>query len=326
MKPAAGAPWRPLAALTAGVLAVHWLALRGAPEVLSWGRPGPAPRVLHTVAPIVNAPAPAAAVASPSAAPATPVAAPAVVKRAAQPAAPAKPPARAATPAGRGGPVASAQATGPVIRLPAAAQWHYAATALHRGVVLRGTAQLAWRPAGGEYEAVLQVNVPPLPARLQRSVGAITPEGLAPARFSDRTRSEEATHFDRGQGRIVFSSNRPETALQLGAQDRVSVLLQLAAIAAGDPARLSAGTVVALQTAGTREAERWEFVVEGAQDLDLPGGSASAIKLTRSPQREYDLRLEVWLGPGPDYAPVRLRLTPPNGDWLDMQWSGTDKR
>jgi hypothetical protein len=173
---------------------------------------------------------------------------------------------------------------------------------------------------------VLQVQVPPLPARLQRSVGALTGDGLAPTRYADRTRGEQATHFERGPGRIVFSSNRPDVPLQPGAQDRVSVLVQLAALAAADPARLATGTVVALQTAGTRDAERWDFVVDGPEDLALPGGAVSAVKLTRAPQREYDLRLELWLGPGPDYAPVRLRLTPPNGDWLDMQWSGTDKR
>jgi hypothetical protein len=104
------------------------------------------------------------------------------------------------------------------------------------------------------------------------------------------------------------------------------VLLQLAALAAADPARLTEGTVVSLQTAGTREADRWDFTVDGSEDLALPGGAVRAVKLTRAPQREYDLRLELWLGPGPDYAPVRLRLTPPNGDWLDLQWSGTDKR
>jgi hypothetical protein len=50
------------------------------------------------------------------------------------------------------------------------------------------------------------------------------------------------------------------------------------------------------------------------------------LKLTRAPRREYDPRLELWLAPGQAYALARLRLTPPNGDWLDLQWSGTDKR
>jgi hypothetical protein len=34
----------------------------------------------------------------------------------------------------------------------------------------------------------------------------------------------------------------------------------------------------------------------------------------------------VWLAPGKAYAPVRLRLTQPNGDWADHQWSATDSR
>ena len=78
-----------------------------------------------------------------------------------------------------------------------------------------------------------------------------------------------------------------------------------------------------MQVAGTRVAEPWRFVVERWEAIDLPAGPVRALKLTRSPAREYDLRMEVWLAP--DYGPVRLRLTPPNGDWLDLQWSGTDK-
>jgi hypothetical protein len=322
MTPAAGPPWRPVAALAAGVLAAHWLALRGVPQVLSWGRPTAPVKVLHTVMPVA-VPQPTIERDIPPAAPAKAVA---VDKRVATSTPLAKPLARAAAPAPTASPVPTATGVPPAVRLPAAAHWQFVATALLRGIPLRGTAQLAWQPAGADYEAVLQVNVPPLPARLQRSVGAVTSEGLAPTRFSDRTRSEEATHFDRDHGRIVFSSNRPEATLLAGAQDRVSVLLQLAAIAAADPVRLSSGTVLALQTAGTREAERWDFLVEGGEELDLPGGKVGTLKLTRSPQREYDLRMELWLGPGPDYAPVRLRLTPPNGDWLDLQWSGTDKR
>jgi hypothetical protein len=80
-----------------------------------------------------------------------------------------------------------------------------------------------------------------------------------------------------------------------------------------------------LQTAGTREAPEWEFVCDGQEELALPGGTVRTLKFGRAPRHEYDNRLEAWIGLGGDYGPVRLRLTPPNGDWLDMQWSGTDK-
>ena len=80
-----------------------------------------------------------------------------------------------------------------------------------------------------------------------------------------------------------------------------------------------------LPTATTREAEPWNFEVEGEESLDLPGGTVLALKLLRRPRREFDQRIELWLAPGQDYAPVRVRLTQPNGDTLDQRWSSTDK-
>ena len=50
-----------------------------------------------------------------------------------------------------------------------------------------------------------------------------------------------------------------------------------------------------------------------------------AVRLTRAPRKEYDVKVELWLAPGAAYAPVRLRLTQPNGDWVDQQWSSTDR-
>jgi hypothetical protein len=173
--------------------------------------------VLHTVVPMASVPMAAAQAVTP---PAVPVDAAVVPKRIAAPRAPAKTTARAPAAAPRSPPATPVPAAPPSVRLPSAAHWQFEASALRRGIALRGTAQLQWQPAGDSYEAVLQVKVPPLPVRVQRSVGAITPEGLAPVRFSDHTRSEEATHFDRARGRVVFSSNRPEAPLQAGADRR----------------------------------------------------------------------------------------------------------
>ena len=81
-----------------------------------------------------------------------------------------------------------------------------------------------------------------------------------------------------------------------------------------------------LPTATTREADEWIFHVRGEEDLDLPGGAVRALKLERLPRREYDQRLELWLSPGQAYAPVRLRLTNPDGGWVDQRWSSTDRQ
>jgi hypothetical protein len=327
MTPATGVPLRPLVALAAVVLVLHALALRWAPAPQAWRMSAERPVAL--VRPVVLH-APAAAPDAAEAPPATSLAAPAPVPSAAP-----KPPIARARPAPAASTAPSTPATAPVssaaqpplaLALPPPATWHYAVTAQVRGAPASGEALLQWRHDATSYEAQLAIAVPPLPRRLQRSVGALGEQGLAPQRFSDRVRSEEATHFDREQGRLVFSSNRPAAVLQPGAQDRVSVLLQLAALVAGEPARWQAGTGIELQTAGTRDVDDWRFTVDGPEVLRLPAGTVESIKLTRLPRREWDLKLEVWLAPAVDYyAPVRLRLTPPNGDWLDLQWSGTDK-
>jgi hypothetical protein len=189
---------------------------------------------------------------------------------------------------------------------------------------LTGTALLDWRHDGQQYEARLEARGI-AGARVQRSTGRITPEGLAPAYFSDKARSEQATHFDRANGRLVFSNNRPDAAIEGGMQDRLSVIVQLSALVAGDPAKYRPGGRIVVPTASTREADTWIFSVEGEEELALPGGAVQALKLQRLPRREYDQKLELWLAPRMDYAPVRLRLTNPNGDTVDNRWSSTDK-
>lgn len=194
-----------------------------------------------------------------------------------------------------------------------------------RGIPLQGDGLLVWRHDGDSYEARLEVSSPIYPTRTQRSTGRITALGLAPTRFSDKGRNEEAAHFERDKGKVSFSSNRPDAPLAAGAQDRLSVMLQLGAMIAGEPRKYPPGTTISIQTASTRDAEPWVFTVEGEESLDLPGGKVGAVKLLRNPRKEFDQKVELWLAPGMAYAPVRLRLTQPNGDWVDQQWSSTDR-
>ncbi len=202
---------------------------------------------------------------------------------------------------------------------------HYMVTASVRGIVLTGQGELIWRNDGQEYEATLEASAPLLPTRTQHSIGRITPEGLAPLRFSDKVRTEQAAHFQRDQGKVTFSNNQPDAPLLPGAQDRLSVLLQLGAMIAGDPRRFGPATTIAVQTAGTHDAELWLFTVEGEEQLQLPGGTIRSLKLIRNPRKQFDQKVELWLAPGMAYVPVRLRLTQPNGDSLDQQWSSTDR-
>ncbi|MGV3569652.1 MAG: DUF3108 domain-containing protein, partial [Ramlibacter sp.] len=271
--------------------------------------------------PPVPTPRPAPAPAPPPppipAPPRIPEPAPAAPRPLPTPVAPAAEPAPRHAPA----PVASARA----VLVPPSARFHYDVSLQAKGISLRGKGELAWRHDGRQYEATLELSNPFLPRRVQRSTGRITEDGLAPSYFSDKSRSEQAAHFDREKGRVIFSNNRPPAELEAGLQDRLSVLMQLAALVGGQPARFRPGAEITIPTASTRETEDWVFGVEGEEDLQLPGGAVRALKLHRKPRKEFDQRLELWLAPRLDYAPVRVRLTNPNGDTVDQRWSSTDK-
>jgi hypothetical protein len=158
-----------------------------------------------------------------------------------------------------------------------------------------------------------------LGSRVQTSSGRITPEGLAPTRFADKVRSEVAAHFERDKGKVIFSANTPDVELQPGAQDQLSIFVQVASQIAGDPTRYVKGSAFEIQAVGARDAETWRFVVDGEELLNLPGGEQAALKLTRDSQKKYDISVEVWLAPALGYLPLRIRLTQNNGDFIDQQ-------
>jgi Protein of unknown function (DUF3108) len=220
---------------------------------------------------------------------------------------------------------ATAQAAASSFSIPGSVRLHYKVSAQSRGLLVHGVGELLWRHDGERYDAKLEVSAPLLPPRTQRSTGSITADGLAPLRFTDKGRSEQAANFQRDEGKVSFSNNQPDAPLLPGAQDRLSVMLQLGALIAGNPGKFGPGATIAIQTASTREAEPWVFTVEADEQLQLPGGNLATRKLTRNPRKEFDIKVELWLAPGMDYVPVRLRLTQPNGDWLDQQWSSTDR-
>lgn len=180
-------------------------------------------------------------------------------------------------------------------------------------------AEFAWQHNGENYEARLAFGAFGF-TRVQTSRGQITPEGLAPLRFSDKYRSEVAAHFVRDKGKITFSANTPDVALLSGAQDRLGIVVQLAAMLAGDPQRFPLATTIAMQTVGARDADTWLFTVENDEVLELPGGAQPTRKLVRNARREFDQKVELWLAPTLGYLPARIRITESNGDYIDQKW------
>ncbi|WP_028997372.1 DUF3108 domain-containing protein [Azohydromonas australica] len=192
---------------------------------------------------------------------------------------------------------------------------------LERGL-LWGTGELRWRPGAGQYEASLTGEVAGINVLDWRSTGALDGAGIAPERYLVRRRGREAqaANFQREDGKITYSGPTTEFPLPAGAQDRLSVLLQIPAIVAADPQRFGAGERIQLFVTGARgDADAWTFVVEGEQTVAGPAGEVRSLKLSRQPRKKYDTRVEIWLDPARHHLPVRARLSAAGGgDALEM--------
>lgn len=209
------------------------------------------------------------------------------------------------------------------IAYPPAVALQFEGVFMSRGVARSGTGVLQWASDGQNYELSLQASALLILSRTEKSVGILGPYGLTPTRYSSsRTgRSEQATHFRADTGRIQFSTNKPDEALLAGAQDRLSVLMQLAGLLAGEPQRYQSGDKIQLWVAGLDSAQMWEFVVEGRDAVNLPSGPIQATKLRRTHRHEYDQSLELWLAPEWSYLPVRILQSAraaPERDFTDL--------
>jgi hypothetical protein len=199
---------------------------------------------------------------------------------------------------------------------------------------LSGEGKLVWRQAGGSYILSLEARVPVFGTIFsENSSGAFDAHGLAPQRYTERRmrRSERALTMTRdgpGGGTLSFSASTARLALLPGTQDRVSWLVQLAALfaaaapggpAAGGASAVSAGVMTSgatLPVASVNgDLSQWQFKPGAPED--------GLLHLERRSTNPYDTVAEVWLDPARRYWPVRVRLTEAGSDALELvlrQW------
>ncbi|MFZ5548427.1 MAG: DUF3108 domain-containing protein [Pseudomonadota bacterium] len=164
----------------------------------------------------------------------------------------------------------------------------------------------------GQYRAELQAEDGQRMVMDWVSRGRLDTAGVAPQRMVERQKGKDAraVNFQRDQGVISFSGSSRALALQTGAQDRASVLLQLMGIARAQPGGLQVGQEVRLQVANARgQAGEWRFEVAGEEAVDHRGARLPTVRLVREPTQPYDQRIEVWLAREAGYLPAGLRLT-----------------
>lgn len=209
--------------------------------------------------------------------------------------------------------------------IPPSARLKYAITGEVKGFPYHVNGELQWTQDGKHYDARMEISHFLLGSRVQTSTGELTAQGLEPTRFGDKVKSEVAAHFEREKGKITFSANTPDVPLLAGAQDQLSIFMQVASMLAGEPNGYPNGSTLAFQAVGPRSADSWVFTVGAMEQLNMPGGEISALRLWRDPAGEFDPKTEIWMAPELGYLPVRIRLTQRNGDFVDQQWRSTQK-
>ena len=202
---------------------------------------------------------------------------------------------------------------------PPSADLRYQVEGQAKGFNYHASGKLLWENTGSRYAATMEVRALFLGSRGQASEGELTDKGLSPERFTDRSRSERAAHFDRGGQRIRYSNNAPDGKWLPGMQDRLSVNFQLAGLFNARPDAFAQGQSLRLPVTSIDMAEVWLFEVGALEALDLPAGPVQARRLTRLPRREFDRKVEVWLAPALAHLPVAMRITEHNGDYVDMR-------
>ena len=202
--------------------------------------------------------------------------------------------------------------------LPPSSLLNYQLTGMDKGFTYYANGELRWQHNPQAYALTLSVKAFLIGSRHWRSQGLIGEGGLSPLKFSDSWRGERASHFDREQQRIVFSSNAPVAALQPGAQDQISLYMQLAAAMAGDPQRYPPGTRLQVQTATLRDAVPWLLILEGEEPVTVSGQAVTASKWVCQPRSQYDAKVEIWLSPHHAWMPARIRITQVSGSYIDL--------
>jgi hypothetical protein len=193
---------------------------------------------------------------------------------------------------------------------------------LRRGL-LSGDAVLDWRPGPEGYELTLEARAFGQTLLAWHSRGVVDGDGVAPQRFTDRRgrRAAQAANFRRDVGLLSYSASTVEFPLPRGAQDRLSWMVQLAAILEAEPRLREPGQRISIFVSGARaDADVWTFVVQGRSALELPVGTVpDALHLLRSPRKAFDTQAEAWLDPARGHLPVRARLaTPDSGEATDL--------
>ncbi|QBQ96036.1 DUF3108 domain-containing protein [Paraburkholderia pallida] len=182
-----------------------------------------------------------------------------------------------------------------------------------------------WKSDGKRYEMVVSIPLPFVGTFSWTSRGHVDAFGLAPEQYIEKRgrRPEDFTIFNRNEKQIVFTRTPNSLALPDGAQDRFSMVMQLASLVRGDPDAYKPGVTREFYVADNDSGETWPITTIGDETVSTDHGYVTARHFMRLPRHAGDKRrIDVWLAPSLGWLPVRLVQTEPNGTEVELLWRG----
>lgn len=183
-----------------------------------------------------------------------------------------------------------------------------------------GVGEIRWEVSDGKYRmrvtAALDLLLATVNLYQLESEGTLGSSGIMPAISTEtrRSRSATATHFDQQNKNVNFSASNKSQELVDGAQDKATILMQLAGMGQADPGQFQSGREIAIQVAEERDANTFVFIISGQEEIDSKLGKLQTWHIVRPPRPgSYNSQLEIWLAPDHAWYPVQIRNTESNG-------------
>ncbi|KFX65867.1 DUF3108 domain-containing protein [Paraburkholderia fungorum] len=182
-----------------------------------------------------------------------------------------------------------------------------------------------WTSNAQSYEMVVAVPLPFVGTFTYSSHGRIDAFGLAPEQYIEKRgrRPEDVAIFNRTDKTIVFTRTPASLPLPDGAQDRFSMVMQLASLVRGDPAAYKPGVTRQFFVVDNDSGENWPIETIGDETIRTAQGYLETRHFKRLPRHDGDLRrIDVWLAPSLGWLPARIMQTEPNGTQVELVWRG----
>ncbi|CAB3796671.1 hypothetical protein LMG28614_04411 [Paraburkholderia ultramafica] len=182
-----------------------------------------------------------------------------------------------------------------------------------------------WTSNAQSYEMIVSVPLPFVGPFVYSSHGRIDAFGLAPDQYIEKRghRAEDIAIFNRTDKKIGFTRTPASLPLPDGAQDRFSMVMQLASLVRGDPSTYKPGVTRQFFVVDNDSGENWPVETIGDETIRTAEGYLDTRHFKRLPRHDGDLRrIDVWLAPSLGWLPARIVQTEPNGTQFELVWRG----